>query len=79
MSSATPRNLDPKFKDATAPDEAGTESTESVDAVDDTTPMIVYRARFVDSNGVQQNKEFGPMPTADFASWLADYEAGKVK
>lgn len=78
----TPHVLDKKRKTGTNPDvdvnadNPGHDTTKP--AVDDTTPMIVHHVRFTDDNGVQRDKYFGPMPVADYAAWLADFEAGKV-
>lgn len=60
----TPRDLDPnRKKTADKPDN---------------TPMIVHRVPYVDSDGVQRTKEYGPMPASDFDQWLKNFESGKV-
>lgn len=42
--------------------------------VDDGVPMIVHRTTFVDGNGVQQTKEHGPMPVADWPAYEKEHK-----
>jgi hypothetical protein len=60
----TPRDLDPKFKDAEVPDDQAN-MTES----DDQTTLISYRETYMDG-GVQKERWHGPMP---IDKWL-DYQ-----
>lgn len=101
MTNPSPRDLDPKFKDATLTDEdvKRAESVETdkrpADPVKNTnephrdeTPQetlarmssgevandpsegfIVHRSRYVDENGVQQEKVHGPMPVGEWAEY----------
>lgn len=67
---ATPRDMDPKFKD-----EETVETTTEVDTVKDVresedTPMIVYRQPATDDKGQATMIQHGPMPVSEWS----DYE-----
>jgi hypothetical protein len=61
---ASPRDLDPKFRETEAP----TDTAQDEPAKDDDTTYIVARRVWVDSEGVQQTRETR-MPTSEYADW----------
>jgi hypothetical protein len=80
----TPRDLDPKFKDATPTDgttetapakreESGQEQLKRLQSTeipkDPNEGSIVYRQPFVDSAGNVGEKLHGPMPVSDWAKY----------
>jgi hypothetical protein len=74
---ATPRNLDPKFKDATAPDtnekESGEDTLKRLQSTeipkDPTEGNIVFHQQIVDSAGNTITKTHGPMPVSEWAAY----------
>lgn len=46
-------------------DETPVEETPAEEEV----PMIMHRERIIDSNGVQHDKEHGPMPVSEWAEY----------
>lgn len=70
---ATPRNLDPKFTNATpTPDGEPTDNETVTDAKDSApeadVPMIVHFERYQDGS-VQKTRTHGPMPVSEWASY----------
>lgn len=74
----TPRDLDPKFRDAEIPDDntvtdANTEpNSKSADDARDGESLIVYRERYMDGN-VQMEREHGPMPVSEWPAYQEEH------
>jgi hypothetical protein len=73
----SPRDLDPKFTATTPPEDTQPEDTQPEDAKDsrpedEDVPMIVHKVRFIDDNGVQQEKEFR-MPVSEWPAFAAKH------
>lgn len=74
---ATPRNLDPKFKDETQETEEQRTAREADEADEakkqDETPMIVSRQQIVNPDGTVGEKVHGPMPVADWPAYEKEH------
>jgi hypothetical protein len=71
MSTASPRDLDPKFKDTTPTDTNTTENDDARDTSPEGEPeggWIVARRRWVDNNGVAQSED-SRMPVSEYAKY----------
>ncbi len=70
---ASPRDLDPKFKDE-KPETVPTEEQEQEQKQDDDTPMIVHRQRITNPDGTIGEKQHGPMPVADWPEYEKEHK-----
>jgi hypothetical protein len=71
---ASPRDLDPKFRDEKRESVEDTERDVTADELkreesEDETPMLVHRQRIVQPDGTVTEKVHGPMPQSDWAAY----------